>query len=107
MDLRIDTDSIRTAGKQLQAAGERFGTALQQFQAELASHGEPWGTDDIGSLIGAAHAEVADYAFECYGDARDEVVASGQDLVGMAERYELLEQDNRALMTAMHPDLGA
>jgi hypothetical protein len=107
VDLRISVESLRTAGTGLQAAGGRFATALEQFRAELAGHGEPWGTDDVGSLIGAAHAEVSDFAFECYADARDEVIASGEDLVGMAERYDVLEKDNLALMTAMDPAAGA
>jgi hypothetical protein len=51
----------------------RFTQALSAFQAELEGYGRPWGEDDIGSLIGAAHDEVSAWAFDCYQSALEVV----------------------------------
>ncbi|GAA2713395.1 hypothetical protein [Actinoplanes palleronii] len=69
--VHVTPDSLDASGQHLAAVAERFASALTAFQAEIAGYGQPWGADDIGSLIGAAHDEVASFAFESYQDARD------------------------------------
>lgn len=83
----IRPDELENAGRRLSDVAARFGDALAAFQAEISGYGQPWGSDDIGSLIGAAHDEVSSFAFECYTAALDEITAAGEDLVGMAEGY--------------------
>ncbi|MEV6350218.1 hypothetical protein [Actinoplanes sp. NPDC051851] len=89
--LTIDPEGLDASGQSLQGVAERFGAALATFQAEIASFGQPWGADDIGSLIGAAHDEVSAAAYECYQGVIDEMAAAGADLSGMAATYQALE----------------
>ncbi|MFI5835450.1 hypothetical protein ACIA5A_17420 [Micromonospora sp. NPDC051300] len=87
MPVEIDPEALGASGRALGGAATRFGQALTAFQAELAGFGRPWGSDDIGSLIGAAHDEVSAFAFECFDTALDEIAAAGVDLGEMATRY--------------------
>lgn len=107
-DLEIDTDRLDVAGRRLSAAAEHFVGALTAFQAELAGFGQPWGADDIGTLIGAAHDEVSTWAFECYQAALDEIVAAGADLSGMAAAYDAAELANADQFSSLRvPGEGA
>ncbi|MFX0593172.1 hypothetical protein [Melissospora conviva] len=87
----MDPDSLRTSGQQLEAITARFSAELSSFRAQLSSFGEPWGHDDIGSLIGVAHEEVSSYAFECYQSALDEITFAGEDLGTMGDLYDAAE----------------
>lgn len=90
--IEIDIDGLDTAGRRLDGTAARFVDALSAFQAQLGGFGQPWGGDDIGALIGAAHDEVSAWAFECYQAALDEIAAAGVDLSGMAASYTATEQ---------------
>ncbi|WP_018785764.1 hypothetical protein [Micromonospora sp. CNB394] len=87
MPVEVDPERLGASGSALDGVATRFGAALTAFRAELAGFGRPWGSDDIGSLIGAAHDEVSAFAFECFDSALDEIAAAGADLGGMAVRY--------------------
>ena len=83
----VDPERLSAAGAALRTVASRLSGELSAFQAELAGFGAPWGSDDIGSLIGAAHDEVSSYAFECYQDALDEIAAAGADVVDIGMTY--------------------
>ncbi|WP_446218099.1 hypothetical protein [Micromonospora sp. IBHARD004] len=91
MALQIDPEGLSGSGRALEGAATRFTEALAAFRAELESFGRPWGSDDIGSLIGAAHDEVSAFAFDCFDSALQEIAAAGTDLTGMATRYAQVE----------------
>ncbi|GAA1893347.1 hypothetical protein [Asanoa iriomotensis] len=88
---QVDPAALGSSAASLSQAAGSFVGALRAFEAELASFGSPWGADEIGSLIGTAHAEVADWAFECFRTAADEIEAAGFDLGDMAAAYEQVE----------------
>ena len=91
MAIEVDPDGLGGSGRALGDVATRFSQAMTAFQAELAAFGRPWGTDDIGSLIGAAHDEVSAFAFECFDGALTEIAAAGSDLTDMAARYAQVE----------------
>lgn len=90
----IDPERLSASGSLLQIVASRLASELTSFQSELAGFGAPWGTDDIGSLIGVAHDEVSSWAFECYQDALDEMASAGADVVDISARY--VEADENA-----------
>lgn len=90
--VEVSPDSLEYSGQRLGTVAERFAAALNAFQSEIAGFGRPWGEDDIGQLIGAAHDEVSAFAFECYQGALDEIAAAGADLSGMAQLYTTAEE---------------
>jgi len=83
----VDPERLSSSGSALQEVSARLEAELAALRAELAGFGAPWGSDDIGSLIGAAHDEVSSYAFECYQDALDEIAAAGADVVDIGMTY--------------------
>jgi len=66
----VDPERLSASGSALQRVASRLSSELASFRSELAGFGAPWGSDDIGSLIGAAHDEVSSWAFELRGGAR-------------------------------------
>ena len=90
---RVDPARLSESGAALQGVASRLSSELASFRSELAGFGTPWGSDDIGSLIGAAHEEVASWAFECYRDALDEVASAGADVVDISARYTEVDEN--------------
>ncbi|MCM0675752.1 hypothetical protein NCC78_13785 [Micromonospora phytophila] len=104
--LRVDPDGLGGSGRALEDVASRLGEALTAFRAELAGFGRPWGSDDVGSLIGAAHDEVSAFAFECFDTALAEIAAAGTDLTGMGERYAAVETTIRQGFDGLRQGLG-
>lgn len=90
---RIDPARLSSSGSALQSVASRLSSELASFQSELAGFGAPWGNDDIGSLIGAAHDEVSSWAFECYRDALDEMASAGADVVDISAQYTEVDEN--------------
>ncbi|MBB5829187.1 MULTISPECIES: hypothetical protein [Micromonospora] len=90
--IEVDPDRLSGSGRALQDLATRFVGELAAFRGELAGFGRPWGSDDIGSLIGAAHDEVSAWAFECFDSALTEIGSAGVDLDEMGQRYAAVEQ---------------
>lgn len=103
---QVQPERLTAAGKSLEDVAARFLEALTAFRSELEGFGRPWGQDDIGSLIGAAHDEVSAWAFECYGSALEEIAEAGVDLSGMGERYEAIESAIRGQFDGFQQGLG-
>ncbi|MCP3783475.1 hypothetical protein NLX85_08875 [Micromonospora sp. A3M-1-15] len=106
MAIEVDPEGLGGSGRALGDVATRFGQAMTAFQAELAAFGRPWGSDDIGSLIGAAHDEVSAFAFECFDTALEEIAAAGSDLTGMAVRYAEIEAAIKQGFDGLRQGLG-
>lgn len=103
----VSPDDMDTAGKVLRDVATSFSEALTRFQAELNGFARPWGdNDDLGGIIGAAHDEVSEYAFECYQDALDEISSAGVDLSEHAEMYRIVEEAADGDFTKFQEGLG-
>jgi hypothetical protein len=89
----VDPQRLASSGSALQKVSARLAGELAAFRAELTGFGAPWGADEIGALIGAAHDEVSSWAFECYQDALDELAAAGADLVEIGDRYAEVDEN--------------
>ena len=89
----IDPQRLSASGSALQSVASRLAAELASFRSELAGFGAPWGGDDIGSLIGAAHDEVSSWAFECYQDALDEMASAGADVVDISKLYTEVDEN--------------
>jgi len=103
---RVDPDALASSGSGLERVATEFTQAMTAFQQELAAFGQPWGNDDIGALIGAAHEAVAEFAFECFGTAIEEIGAAGVDLAGMASTYREIEERIRGAFDSLQQGIG-
>src|SRR5690349_17558445 len=97
---RVDPSALGTSGAELSGVAGEFTSALRAFHSELSSFGAPWGADEIGSLIGAAHSEVAQWSFECFEVAAEELSAAGFDVGTMATNYREVEEQIRGAFDA-------
>ncbi|ATO14075.1 hypothetical protein CO540_09710 [Micromonospora sp. WMMA2032] len=97
---------IRAAGKGVADLATRFSGELEAFEARMRGYGEPWGADDIGSLIGIAYTEVANYIVDCVGMATEEFTSAGADITGMADAYERVDDDGAGTMRSLAGELG-
>lgn len=104
--VQVDPDGLDASGRSLEGIAAELAEAVSAFKAQLEGFGRPWGNDDIGSLIGAAHDEVSAFAFECYATAVDEIGAAGTDLSGMAEAYRQVESTIRGGFDLIRQGLG-
>jgi hypothetical protein len=89
----LDLQAMHGSGSGLQSAADQLNASIGGFQGQLGAFGEPWGNDDIGSLIGVAYTEIAQYIFDCLGTSADEIASAGADVVTMAQEFG--ESDGR------------
>ncbi|MFC4069392.1 WXG100 family type VII secretion target [Actinoplanes subglobosus] len=92
--IEIDPEAIRSAARQLAGAAEDIGALTDRFLADLEGLGAPWGTDDLGTLIGVAHDAVLDAALDCCDGNLDTLDSHVESLTAMADGYDRAESDN-------------
>ncbi|MET8308451.1 hypothetical protein [Micromonospora sp. NPDC005173] len=102
----VEPQSMRDAGGTVSDVASRFLDELDGFEAQMAGYGEPWGADDIGSLIGVAYTGVAAYVFDCIGIAAEEIGSAGGDLTSMADAYDRVDEDGAGTMRSLAGGLG-
>lgn len=102
----VDPPQIRKAGRDIADFAQRFIDEMDAFEARMEGYGQPWGNDDIGSLIGTAYTEVAAYIFDCVGIAMDEIGSAGDDVAKMADAYERADEDGASAMRSLADRLG-
>jgi hypothetical protein len=106
VSFEVDPAGLRGAGNGLTDVGGQFGAALEAFRAKIAGHGEPWGADDLGTLVALSFPVVAGYLLECCDAIADEYEVSGADLAGMADDYEAVEQELEGQFRRIGEGLG-
>ncbi|GIF78442.1 hypothetical protein [Asanoa siamensis] len=99
-DLDVNSGGIRRSGSGVGSSAEEMARRFTAFQTELATHGQPWGNDDLGSLIGAAYETVREVAMDCIIDNLEGLAGDGSGLLEVADTYdaadETIEADGRA-----------
>ena len=102
----VNPDSLRGGGRAVASVADRFSGQLEAFESRMEGFGEPWGGDDIGMLIGIAYTEIAEYAFECFQLAADELTSAADDLTAMADGYEQVDDEAAAGFSDLSGQLG-
>ncbi|MBQ0904136.1 hypothetical protein [Micromonospora sp. U21] len=102
----VEPALLRSGGDEVIGAAERFIGQLESFEAQMEGYGEPWGADDIGSLIGIAYAEASTWVLDCIGVAAEEIGSAGSDLTRMADNYELVEEASANALRGIQGMLG-
>lgn len=65
-EMRVDAEEIHRAGGGIVSSVETLQEKLRAFEGELRGFGQPWGNDDIGSLIGMCYQAIYEVAMECF-----------------------------------------
>ncbi|WP_019632904.1 WXG100 family type VII secretion target [Actinomadura atramentaria] len=88
----VQPETLRAAGRELSAAGDRLAQEWSALKSTVEGMGQPWGGDDIGSIIGESYAAIEEQADESFGGAAEDLSAFGEKLAAMADNHENAEQ---------------
>jgi hypothetical protein len=105
-ELRVDTEEIHRAGGGIATSAQALRGKLQAFQAELQGFGEPWGNDDIGSLIGMCYQAIYDAAMECFEANIGEMEGHAEGVKAMAATYREAEDTTAVEVNRVRDILG-
>ncbi|MFC0006772.1 hypothetical protein [Micromonospora siamensis] len=88
----VDPAAIRAAGTRLTAVAEQFDADLRLALARIEGAGQPWGSDDIGALIGETHEVVAGALADFFVRSGETLRRDAADLLAMADAYDSAEE---------------
>ncbi|MCZ7374982.1 hypothetical protein [Micromonospora sp. WMMC250] len=91
-EIEINPEAIIDAGDNLVASAQRIRAAITSFDAELGAFGAPWGSDDLGSLIGMVYETIRDLALESYDANLVEIEDIGKLSRVMGLNYQQTER---------------
>jgi hypothetical protein len=98
----VSSTGLRQSSSHLTGAVESADTTLQGFQAQLDSHGQPWGNDDLGGAIGAIYQAALAMVMNCLTSNLDTV-----DGLGIAaDNYDDADNAASQRMTAVQAGHG-
>lgn len=104
--VEIDPEGIMRSGDGIITAAQVINREITTFQGELAAYGEPWGADDIGSLIGMVYGVISDLAFETYAGNAEEIQEIGGLTRQMGQNYVDTEAGNSVDLNSYKQALG-
>ncbi|TMQ94238.1 hypothetical protein ETD83_24105 [Actinomadura soli] len=102
----VDPEGIRRSGLGIGSSAQRLKADWEAFQAELAGFGEPWGTDDIGSLIGGCYQAIYEAAADCYNDNIEAMTEDGDTVQSVAANHLAAEKSNVTEINRVRDVLG-
>ncbi|MDR7278988.1 WXG100 family type VII secretion target [Catenuloplanes atrovinosus] len=102
----VDPDGMRSSGEGIQRSVGEIDDALTAFENELAGYGEPWGADDLGSMIGLVYTAIRDIAFECLDANLEDMHLYGGNVTVMADNFAAAEDGNAAGFQGIQQELG-
>jgi hypothetical protein len=92
----IDADQVTERGTAIMTASQRLKDEWEAFCGKLEGYGEPWGSDDVGSLIGACYTVVFQAATECYASNVEAMTGDGEAVKAMADLHRASERESAA-----------
>jgi hypothetical protein len=95
-EMEVSPDRIRKAGSGIRTSAQQLQAGWEALQAELAGFGEPWGNDDLGSLIGGCYQAILEVAGECFAENLGEIDGQAEGVQTMAANF-LAAEDNSVI----------
>jgi hypothetical protein len=105
-ELGFDAEEIHRAGGGIASSAQSLQAKLQAFDGELRGFGEPWGNDDIGSLIGMCYQTVYQLAMECFGENIGDMAGQAEGVKAMAANYRGAEDTSAIEVNTVRETLG-
>jgi hypothetical protein len=105
-ELQVDPEDIHRAGAGIATSAQALQAKVQSFQSELQGFGEPWGNDDIGSLIGMCYQAIYEAAMECFGANIGELLGDAEGVKSMAATYREAEDTSAIEVNRVRDILG-
>jgi hypothetical protein len=105
-ELQVDFEDVHRAGAGIASSAQALRAKVQSFQAELQGFGQPWGNDDIGSLIGMCYQAIYEAAMECFADNIGELAGQAEGVQAMAATYREAEDASAIEVNRVRDILG-
>lgn len=86
-DLNVDPEHLRRSASGIRSSAQNLRSKVREFQQTLTGHGEPWGTDDVGSIIGMLYQGASGLAFDCLDDNTGGLENHAEGVHAMAAAY--------------------
>ncbi|WP_433242253.1 hypothetical protein ACQPYK_37740 [Streptosporangium sp. CA-135522] len=92
-EVEIDYRQLRRSAEGIASAHARTQAGLQTFLEEMASYGQPWGTNNaVGQTIGMCYGGVHDMISDCARSNLDEYRAYQSGLRATVATYRACDQ---------------
>jgi hypothetical protein len=105
-DVEVDAEKIRRGGGGIRSAAQQLRAEWEAFQGELSSHGEPWGQDMIGALIGGCYYAILEVAGECIEENLAGLEDHADGVNTMASTYFQAEDASKIEVNRVRDILG-
>ena len=89
--MTVTPETMAQDGQSLIQVAQDMSTGLSGLQSTVQGDGNPWGSDEQGSLFGSAYQLVLGNAFTAIASHVDQVSYAGQALVAQAGGYDQVE----------------
>jgi hypothetical protein len=86
-ELNVDPEHLRRSASGIRSSAQDLRSKLRAFQQTLTGRGEPWGADDVGSIIGILYQGAAGLAFDCLDDNISGLESHAEGVHAMAATY--------------------
>jgi hypothetical protein len=88
---QVDGDGVRAQAAIIAQCGSQAADVLTRLRGQLASAGEPWGTDDLGKSFGHSYMDPANMGFTSMAGLGAALVNVANALYAQAENWDALE----------------
>lgn len=90
----------------MSGSSEQLRDELSRFQSTLEGFGNPFGEDEIGSLMQSVYDVIREAAMESFEDNITRVGETGGEVVAMAEDYAEVDRANSDLFGELLGGMG-
>lgn len=108
-DTDVDAESLHQAKLNIGQSVQDTDDALSKFIGELDRFGEPWGDDDLGSLIAMSYQGIYAAFMDCFGSNLELIDEYAERIGTAAADYTATDSDAAARtdrIAANVPDLA-
>jgi uncharacterized protein YukE len=83
-EFSIDPEVLRVASQRMQSCADDFARSVQTLSSHVTGSGSPWGSDETGSMFGAAYTEASQLGLKALAHLVDQLggVAEALDKIG-------------------------
>jgi len=104
--IEISAGALRQSADQMTTAISGADATMDAFEGQLSSHGEPWGNDDLGSVIGEIYKGAHAMIMNCINSNLDTMDGYAQRLGAAADNYDDADMQASQRMTSIQAGRG-
>jgi hypothetical protein len=99
----VTPEAMLADGQALSQVAEDMSSGLSGLQSTIQGAGNPWGSDEQGSIFGQVYQFVLGKAFEAIASHVQQVGYAGQALAAQAGGYDQVESGNSEQLRGLGP----